>query len=524
MPIQVARDMGADIIIAVDVSENFDKNLDVNSYLVVMGQLVNILMRKNANESIATLTKKDILLTPNLSGFTGLDADKYKPIIQAGVDVTLKDYDSKLKKLSLNNQEYAYYKNQHKFKQNTKKRYIDQIVINNPTYINNEMILSKLKINTGDELNENTLRENIMHLYNLGTFDSIDYNIVQKDDKNILEITTTPSWDNHGEVRLSLGLEDDYDGHSDYSLKFGYTKFGLNEYGGEWKNDFEIGRRKKAYTELYQPLDNLQRFYIKPSLIYTDTRELIPENTLYQKGGQGLIEMEVERYGGSIALGTNILNNYQLEVGTSIYRDTIEFDLIDIDEEFDAKPIYASLKIDSLDNLNFEKTGLKADIVWTKEMEDMGSDYDYEQIYINLKKPINFDRHTITTYIKYGKLYKKDGIAAIAGSFTLGGLFNLSGYVPYSLNNDNMFLGVVKYRYALQDNDFFGSLKAPMYIGFSAEIGNTWEYGKSAGYDMMHKSGTLFLAADTLLGPFYLAYGFSNSTEHTAYLYLGEKF
>ncbi len=41
---------------------------------------------------------------------------------------------------------------------------------------------------------------------------------------------------------------------------------------------------------------------------------------------------------------------------------------------------------------------------------------------------------------------------------------------------------------------------------------------------MMHKSGTVFLAADTILGPFYIAYGWANSKEHTAYLYLGEKF
>jgi NTE family protein len=40
MPIQVARDMGADIIIAVDVSENFKDRLDIDSYFVIMGQLV----------------------------------------------------------------------------------------------------------------------------------------------------------------------------------------------------------------------------------------------------------------------------------------------------------------------------------------------------------------------------------------------------------------------------------------------------------------------------------------------------
>lgn len=66
LPIQVARDMGAEIIIAVDVSEDFSEDLDVNSYLVVMGQLVDILTRKNVEKSITILNEKDILLVPDV--------------------------------------------------------------------------------------------------------------------------------------------------------------------------------------------------------------------------------------------------------------------------------------------------------------------------------------------------------------------------------------------------------------------------------------------------------------------------
>jgi len=120
IPIGVAKELGADIIIAVDVSENFDKNLDVSSYVTVMGQLVNILTRKNANESIKTLTKDDILITPNLKKFSNLDADKYKEIIKAGVDITEKIYDTKLKKLSLSDKEYKFYASKHRYK-NTNK-------------------------------------------------------------------------------------------------------------------------------------------------------------------------------------------------------------------------------------------------------------------------------------------------------------------------------------------------------------------------------------------------------------------
>jgi len=193
IPIGVAKKMGADIIIAVDVSENFDNDIDVTSYLTVVGQLMNILMRKNANESIATLNEKDILITPNLKGFNGLDVDKYSAIIQAGVDITQKVYNEKLKYLSLNKEDYIAYLDNKKLHLKNRDIIIDKIVIKNPTYVNNEMITSRLTIKNGQKLDDEQLRKDILDIYNLGLFDEIDYKIVKKDDKNTLELTTTPS-------------------------------------------------------------------------------------------------------------------------------------------------------------------------------------------------------------------------------------------------------------------------------------------------------------------------------------------
>ncbi len=524
MPIGVAKKMGADIIIAVDVSENFDANLNVNSYLVVMGQLINILMRKNANESIATLSDKDILITPDLSGFGGLDADKYKAIIQTGVKVTDELYESKLQHLSIKTKEYALYKKEHKLQEVTSTEVIDDIVINNPTYISDDVILSKLSITIGDALDRDILREDILHIYNMGVFDKIEHKVVQKNGKNILEITTTPSWDNHGEIRFAFGLEDDFDGHSAYSLGLGYTMFGLNKYGGEWKNDFEIGRRKKAYTEFYQPLNATQNFYFKSSISFEKINELIPVATFFNTNNKGTIEVDARRYGTTVAFGTHMFRDYELEIGASAFNDTADIDLLSVDMQNDARPIYASLKIDNLDNLNFPNTGAKLDVTLTKDMKSFGSDYDYEQISIDLEKPFTYGVHNITTYLKYGATYEQNEQMSISGSFNLGGLFNLSGYVPYSLVNENVFLGVVKYRYQLKKGGFFGSLNAPIYAGFSVEIGNTWAYGESVSYDMMHKAGSVYIAVDTILGPIYFAYGFSDSKNRATYLYLGEKF
>lgn len=521
-PIELAREMGADIIIAVDVSENFDKDLRIDSYFVVMGQLVNILMRKNANESISKLNEKDILLTPELMGFSGLDADQYIPIIQCGTDVAQKVYETKLKHLSLSDADYAEYEKKYRVHKKFERRIIDAIEVDNTTYLGDDSIIKRLHIKVGDELDEEELRKDLMHLYNMMLFDSVEYSVKNVQGKNILVISTRPSWDNHGEVRFSIGIEDDFRGHSAYSLKIGYTMFGLNEYAGEFKNDFEIGRRKKVYTEIFQPFDSMQRYYIRPSLLYSQWTDLVPASKLFL-AQDGNFELELERYGTSLALGAHVTTDYEFEVGASYFKDSFSVELLNNREEFEARPIYISAKTDDLDNIHFPKVGLKAKALWTKEVKSFGSDYDYEQVYFEFEKPLTMWSHNITSIVKYGNTYKND-ITSLAGTYTLGGLFNLSGYIPYSFNNDNMFLGLIKYSYELKDGGFFGALNTPLYVGFSAEVGNTWTKGESVTYDSIKKSGTIYVAADTFLGPFYLAYGFSGSGEHTAYLYLGEKF
>lgn len=517
MPIQVARDMGADIIIAVDVSENFDKNLDVNSYFVVMAQLVDILMRKNANESIATLDTKDILITPDLKGFSGLDADKYKMIIEQGAKISVEVVD-KLEKLSLPPKEYAEYRLNYREKHLYNAPIIDTITINNSTYLANASIRKRIHQKEGTKLDEVQLRADLLHLYDMMIFDSVEYKLINKDGNNTLVIETTPSWDNHGEIRFAIGIEDDFQGHSTYSLKLGYTMFGVNSLGGEWRSDFEIGRKKKAYSEFFQPLDAMQRYYLRPSAQYesiTDT---------FVVGGFSNQELYSSRGGASLAIGAHVGTSYEFEIGVSSFHDKVEVGSLDIKKSFTATPLYGSINIDNLDNVNFPKVGLKAELKWTKELSSFGSDYDYEQIYFDIEKPIFFYSNNITTYFKYGNTYKDDNIDRLAGTFTLGGLFNLSGYAPYSFNDQNMFFGILKYTYEIKDGGFFGSLNAPLYAGFSAEVGETWGRYSALSESNLKQSGTLYLAADTFLGPFYLAYGFSANGEDSFYLYLGEKF
>jgi len=520
IPIDVARKMGADIIIAVDVSENFSSNLDVNSYLVVVGQLVNILMRKNANESIKHLTSKDILITPKLDDYSGLDADKYAAIVKRGYVTALKSV-KQLQKLSLSKQEYAKYRKKYRKKHYAKKFIIDAIEIKNETHISNEVIKKMIRQKTGTAFNDKALCEDILKLYHLTTFDSITYKIVKSKGKNILLITTEPSWDSNGDVLFSLSLDDDFNGHSAYSLKVGYLMYGINAFGAEWRTDVEIGKKQRFATEFYQPLDYTQMWYARPFLAYEKMTYIVPTKIM---GDQ---ELKNRGYGGGLAFGVNMTRNLRVELNAAAYRDRSDVGLVQYSEEFNARQINAKVLFDSLDNYNFPNSGFLGKINIKKDAKIWGSDYDYEQFYSELQKPLTFRDNTLIINARLGFTdvkSKQEGAVTVYDKFLLGGMFNLSGYPANSFAENNIAFTSIMYRYRIKNGGFFGSLGIPLYTGLSLEGGSIWNDGENLNKSSLKSSAAVFVSADTPLGAFYFTYGYADEKHNNLYLYLGEKF
>ena len=520
IPIDVAKKMGADIVIAVDVSENFPKNIDVNSYFVVVGQLVNILMRKNANNSIKTLSKDDILITPKLDGYTGLDADKYAKIIALGYESALKHL-GELKKLSLSDDEYAKYLKKHPRVEKKQSLIIDEIRIQNNTYLNDEIIREQIHQQVGKKFDDVKLREDIMNLYYLKVFDSITYDIKTKNNKNILTIYTKPSWNAKGDLLFGLILNDDFDGHSSYGLKLGYLMYGINSYGAIWRSDVEVGKRLRLYSEFYEPLDYADMFYIKPYMLYDKMTYVVPTD------GAGNQELKGVRYGGGLEVGTNLSRSLRVSVGSALYRDSSKVKVFNYDDTFNAREAYIKALYDSLDNFNFPSKGFYAVAQFVKDSKAWGSDYDYEQIFAKIEKPLNYKNHTIIANAKYGYTDEKsenNQQITLYDRFYLGGMFNLSGYQLYSFAQNNVMFGSLMYRYRIKNGGFFGSLGMPLYAGATAEVGNSWDDDESFVWAKSITAGSVFVSADTPLGALYFTYGRANKEHESFYFYLGEKF
>jgi NTE family protein len=89
LPTDVARDMGADVVIAVDVSESPPgSSVELRTMIDVLGQVSRVLVESNAS---ARRALADIVITPDLSGFRWLEFSRARRIIALGEEEARKD-------------------------------------------------------------------------------------------------------------------------------------------------------------------------------------------------------------------------------------------------------------------------------------------------------------------------------------------------------------------------------------------------------------------------------------------------
>src|SRR5688572_20962530 len=90
LPVDVARDMGADVVIAVDISSELLGRETLRSVLDVTSQLTNLLTRNGTLQQRSKLTSSDLLLVPTFGEeLTSTDFARMSEAIQSGYDAVM---------------------------------------------------------------------------------------------------------------------------------------------------------------------------------------------------------------------------------------------------------------------------------------------------------------------------------------------------------------------------------------------------------------------------------------------------
>lgn len=512
LPVDVARDMGADVVIAVDVGTKLAGKEEITNALAIVYQMSGLLTVHNTDIQIESLGDNDVLITPDIGDKIGsADFDKVDEAIPLGY-AAADAVQAQLQKYAVSESEYRLWRQNIEACVDGPPR-VNFVKLNNQSRFSDDVILKLITIKPGKTLDLKQLDRNLRQIYGLGFIRQARYNIIEEDGKQGIEITVLQ--DERGKKFIETGLDISFGGRgTDFNIRAGFLNTGLDDRGAEFRGMVQFGDSPGIFADYYKPLDDALKYSFRPSIAYFSRPLLIFDNV-----GDALAEIELDEVGGSLVLGREFGRYAKLSTGFTRYRGDMHITIGDPGIEpfsFDGAEWFTELKYDRLDNRYLPSRGFLSRLKYTRSAENLGADLSFDQLEFSMFGSHTFGLHNLILGGQYST--SLDENIPVYGWFTGGGFLNMSGYEANSMIGPHFGQVMAGYRYQVAKSGFL-----PGYVGMTLEYGRAAENRKDIFNDGF-VNGSFYLGYRSPLGPVYLGIGWSEQRDAIYFLRVGSIF
>jgi NTE family protein len=514
LPVDVAREMGADVIIAVNLGTPLMRRDQIDSLLGVTGQMINILTEQNVSASLASLKPDDILILPELGDYSSTDFDHMPDTVPIGEAAARKVKDL-LKRYSLTPEQYAEHRSRQTGVAAADTSPINEIRVEGLKRVNPKVIAENMETQVGKPLDIKVVDADMRRIYGRGDFEHVGYRLIEEPGKRVLVVDAVEKSWGPDYLRFGLGLSSETNGDSYFNVLASYRKTWLNRLGAEWRNDVQVGQATLLFSEFYQPLSVHRYFFLAPMVQY---------DQYLSKVFQG--DVPLATYNNRITtvgldLGSQITKYGELRIGLVGGSRTFTLSsgpsyLVPAVDNADIGAVRARLRIDQLDSVKFPRSGYAATAEILDSSTGLGARDNYTRWEGDLITAVSSGDNTVQLALKGGGTIGSSPLP-VYDQFSFGGFLRLSGYQTGQFYGESITFGRLMYYRKLSK----AVLTEGVYAGASLEAGRIGGQLVSGNATGMVTAGALFVAADTPLGPMYLGYGIGEDANRTIYFFLG---
>ena len=500
VPADVTRSMGADVVVAVNVSSTTDGFTPPTNFVEVVGRTMDAMMAVGVTNA---LLSADVIITPDLRGLSGTDYRKSEELVERGYQAA-EAVREKLLPYAVDAGTYEGWSRARLAKKRSVKRRLDAVRVRGVPEDEGERIramLSRRLLDSETELED--IEHEVLRLTGTDRYETIRYALIEEGERTTLELYILPK--THGPPFLLPALElENIDSNT----------FALNLRGrvvfydtlvpeSEIRIDLAVGTRQEAAIELYRRLFGT-RLFLAPRA-YWNRSSL----NGYNEEGELIADYREKIAGGGFDLGFDLGSRSEIRVG---------YDVLDLRTrlrvgepslpEAEGKNRFASIRW-TFDGQTspiiptrgvFSRVGVRfysdsPDIV--QSGEKLAGPTDYAQIEGRFSSFHRFhERHRIFYGASGGSSFGDD---PGYNTFRLGGLLRLGAFHNGEVIGDNYLLGLGGLLYhVLRLPDFVGSNG---YLGAWLEAGSAFDDWSHVSYQWNASGGFVL---ETFLGPLFL--------------------
>lgn len=505
LPVDVVREMGADIVIAVNISSPLAQVDEQSSVLAVTYQSVDVALVQNTKRS---LKLADIVIQPSLEGIDSAMFDRAAEMINDGY-LTVYGMSEQLQDLSIPDSDFITHLESRNFLPRDIPSRIRFVRFEGNKRTSTERLMTRAEALLGAEFKAEVVQDFVDQVVSKEQdIQVMTYRVDnQQNNKGIVFKVQEKRW---GPDYLKFGLQvaDDFDSNTRISLLVRHHRFNINRKGGHWVNDLSVGAVLGWQSELYQPLDFENTFFATANI------DTLKDTRRFYQGIDATGEYDHKKFGFGINLGYNPNINSELRAGLWYKDESIV-------------PVINDVDFDTAINSTI---GLKVNYGYDTLEKAVDARYGYD-----IKSELGiFDRVQYISFDGFRRFPFFENSAAhvrVKFDFTdlvdeneffaaYGGIDDFAGYPTHSLLGLNAFL---------LELGWFSPLSAinlPVIgvpdLTVKTHWGNVWQrnitieemiYGFSAGIS--------FDVQDTVM---FLGTGYSHDGEARFYLRLGTGF
>jgi NTE family protein len=510
IPTDVARQMDANIVIAVNIGTPLGGQKDLESLGSFLIQAVNIMTLENDRRA---LRLADLQITPHLGSVSLLDFSHADEIIRLGYEGAASNA-AELRKYSLPDEEWQQYLAQREARKRKSETSANILQVTGVGGAEQQHLQRRLQSVLHKPLTVDDLDTRLTHVAGDGQFDAIDYEgFVQN---GVPGLRVVAHQKNYGPPFVDLAVNVDGSGVAAFDFAAGarITFMDVEHHGGEWRNDLLLGSSNLAASEFYQPVANT-RLFVAPYAFASK----YPRNAF--SGETRVAVFGDERAGGGFDLGYNTGRRSELRVGYEIFSGKLApligstglTAVTGSTGEFRTRYIW-----DSQDSPSVPSRGTRIMSMLSRVLQSPGLAHPIAQLDVQTSTFVPTGPKTSLFFVASGGT-TFHGAAGPFQVFTLGGAFHLGAYLPQEFSGNHYAYSSLGFR-----RDLY---RLPKLVGGKIYWGGWYEAGTAFNDpDSVAVRGTFNLGviAETIVGPIALATSVSPTGQSRVNFSIGRLF
>ncbi|MFM0207859.1 patatin-like phospholipase family protein [Paraburkholderia sediminicola] len=537
LPVDVAKQMGADIVIAIDIGTPLKRANELTSMTSVTQQVIGVLISRNVRDQKATLGASDILLEPDLSGLAFTDFADAGRGIAAGA-AAVNSAQAQISALSLAPQAWSAYlagRNENAFLPAGTR--IDRVEVVTNGRVPAARVRQVLRTKPGDVYDPDAIDHDLAALNSASDFESVAHTLTGPADDRVLQVIANSKTWGPNFLLFGLGVSSNFNGDGAFALRIGHRMPWITQSGLAWYNDAVLGSRDLALrTELRQPLFSVDGVYLAPFASFKRNQADVYAD---ETSGDTLPVMKIRQQ--EIRLGLNagvpLGNLGEIRAGVARVRTSytsLMAPLAVMVPPDGSDPVLAAVsvpsfsnsqtvarvefEVDQLDDALFPRHGYYVD--GYAEMALDQSDGNYNTAHLRELWAQSVGRHSLNAAFEAGGQFGNKG--ADVYPFSLGGFQHLAAYAQDQFSGKYIMYG--RLTYLAQLKQFNSAPIQGLFAGSSLEAGNVWNSDAAFGRAPWRASASVFLGATTSFGPLYLGFAAAPGGVRNVYFQLGNQF